>query len=482
MISDAEQKNGRGPLRVSVVGLGYVGLVTAASLAEWGNDVVGIEVDEARLTALKNGRLPIFEPGLDELVRDNRAASRLRFAGPEAMAEAVGTSDVVMVAVGTHDGNGGWQTDTMSQTLGALVPLIQPHTTLVIRSTLPPGYVATLRSLMVSKARPDQRPTPTLLNPEFTKEGTAIRDFMEPDRVVLGIVTDEGGAGQRALTAIYEPSGAPVVVLPAIDASLGKLAANLFLATKISFANELAGICDSFGANVDNVVASMAHDPRIGGAFLHPGVGFGGSCLPNQVTMTLLAAQANEVNAPLLAAVKQINEFQPRRVLIALGELLPDLAAARIAVLGLTFKPDTDDVREAPARKVIHHLLAAGARVVAYDPMAKARDAARATFPELIVTDSPGAALAGADGVVLTTEWRELRELDWAAAAAVVHRPVIVDGRNALDPSAMTAAGWTYHGFGRGTSRPEGWTEPAPRADILQPVLVPGSLGRSLAE
>lgn len=472
-------------MRVSVVGLGYVGLVTAASLAEWGNDVVGIEADEARLTALKNGRMPIFEPGLDDLVRSNGIASRLRFVGPDGMADAVAGSDVVMVAVGTHDGNGGWQTDTISQTLDALVPLIRPGAALVIRSTLPPDYVATLGAYMASQSDPGERPIPTMLNPEFTREGTAIRDFMQPDRVVIGVVTDDDEVGRNALATMYEPSGAPIVVLPAVDASLGKLAANLFLATKISFANELAGICDTYGANVDNVVTSMSYDHRIGGAFLRPGVGFGGSCLPNQVTMTLLAAQAREVHAPLLAAVKQINEFQPRRVLIALRELLPELAGARIAVLGLTFKPDTDDVREAPAHKIVRHLTAAGARVVAYDPMPRARDAAMAGFPDLAVTASPMVAVSGADAVVLATEWRELRDLDWAAAAELARRPIIVDGRNALDPASMTAAGWTYHGFGRGTQQPATWAEPASIAAAEAAVLslVPtASLGRSLAE
>lgn len=472
-------------MHVSVVGLGYVGLVTAASLAEWGNDVVGIEADEARLTALTRGRMPIFEPGLADVVRDNGLTGRLRFVGTGGMADAVGKSDIVMVAVGTHDGNGGWQTDTISRTLDALVPLLRPHTTLVIRSTLPPDYVSTLESFMVSRTASGTRPIPTLLNPEFTREGTAIRDFMEPDRVVIGVVTDQDMVGQRSLRALYEPSNAPIVVLPAVDASLGKLAANLFLATKISFANELAGICDDYGANVDNVVTSMSYDTRIGGAFLRPGVGFGGSCLPNQVTMTLLAAQAREVHAPLLAAVKQINEFQPRRVLIALRDELPTLEGARIAVLGLTFKPDTDDVREAPAHKIVRHLIASGARVTAYDPMPKARSAASSAFPDVTVTESPMAAMDGVDAVVLATEWREFRDLDWTAAASHVRRAIIVDGRNALDPAILAEAGWTYHGFGRGTMRPARWAPSVTPAVTTGPALalVPETpMGGSLAE
>ncbi|MCC6619329.1 MAG: UDP-glucose/GDP-mannose dehydrogenase family protein [Chloroflexi bacterium] len=441
-------------MRVSVVGLGYVGLVTAASLAEWGNQVVGIEASEARLSALRDGRMPIFEPGLDEVVQRNRESGRLQFAGPDAMSRAVHRADIVMVAVGTHDGHGGWQTDTISSTLDALVPMLGAGTTLVVRSTLPPEYVASLASYVEARAGENSGPVPTILNPEFMREGSALHDFMQPDRVVIGLVSDETGLGQRALAELYAPSSAPMVVLPALDASVGKLAANLFLATKISFANELAGICDSYGATIDNVVASMTYDKRIGTGFLRPGVGFGGSCLPHQVAMTLLDAQSREVHAPLLAAVKQINEFQPRRVLLALNRMLSGLHDARVALLGLTFKPDTDDLREAPSLRIAQHLLDAGARVVAYDPMPAARSSAVEQVPGLDVAESPMAAMRDAHAVVLATEWSVFRELDWLAAANIVRNPLMVDGRGALDAAAMTEAGWTYHAFGRGTHQP----------------------------
>lgn len=447
------------PLRVCVVGLGYVGLVTAASLAEWGNEVVGVEASPTRLGDLLDGRMPIFEPGLESLVRSNREAGRLRFAASEDMADAVAGARVVMLAVGTHDGNGGWQTDTIAATIEQVLPLMPGTATMAIRSTLPPDYVAELARWAPARVALQGGPS-ILLNPEFTREGTAIRDFMRPERVVIGVVTDEAGSGRRALNELYRSSEAPIIELPAVDAAVGKLAANLFLATKISFANELAGICDGYGADVDNVVATMSYDHRIGGSFLRPGVGFGGSCLPHQLTMTLLGAQALEIHTPLLAAVKQINEFQPRRVIITLAKALPRLRGSRIAMLGLTFKPETDDLREAPALKVARHLMAADATVVAYDPMPVARERAGATLPGLVLASSAMAAISGADAVVLTTEWQEFRDLDWAAAAGTATNAVVVDGRNALDPSAMTRAGWTYHGFGRETAYPVGAAVP----------------------
>jgi UDPglucose 6-dehydrogenase len=446
-------------VRLTVVGLGYVGLVTAACMAEWGNDVIGIDASEHRLSTLLAGRIPIFEPGLEQLVQSNRERGRLKFRGSADLARSVQHSDVVMVAVGTHDGNGGWQTETISSTLEQLVPLVGSATVLVIRSTLPPDYIARLSSSM-SQRSADGAAIATLLNPEFTREGTAVRDFMKPDRVLLGIVSDDAGVGRRMLTDLYEAAGAPIVVLPAIDAAVGKLAANLFLATKISFANELAAICDGYGSNVDNVVSSMSYDPRIGGGFLRPGVGFGGSCLPHQLSMALLDSQERKVHTPLLAAVKQINEFQPARVMEGLADLLPQLADARVALLGLTFKPDTDDCRESPALKLARLLLAAGAAVIAYDPMESAGSAAQLQLPGIELASSAMDALSGADATVLATEWALFQGIDWMDAARVARHAIIVDGRNVLDGADLVASGWVYHAFGRGTTYPAGWVKP----------------------
>ena len=435
-------------MRATVIGLGYVGLVTAACLAEWGHDVIGVDGDEHRLDELEAGRMPIHEPGLEDLVSAGVSAGRLRFSAPAA--QAVAAAQVVFVAVGTHDGNGGWQTATIRSALSAIVPEMADDSTLVVRSTLPPDFIRQLPWL-VSAMRQEagRRPIPVMTNPEFTREGSAVHDFLQPDRVVIGVGEDPHGRGASMLRKIYRRTNVPVLVMGATDAALTKLGANLFLATKISFANELAQLCDAYGADISHVVAGMSHDTRIGGGFLRPGIGFGGSCLPHQVTMTIRESAALGLTTPLFEAVETINHRQREvfvdRLTIAAG----GLEGARIALLGLTFKPDTDDLREAPALDIARTLIDRGATVVAYDPMPAARTKAAAEVPGLIVVDRAMKALVGADAIGLVTEWPEFARLPWAAVAKAVRRPAIVDGRNALQPAMLVAAGFTYVGFGR---------------------------------
>jgi UDPglucose 6-dehydrogenase len=437
-------------MQVGVIGLGYVGLVTSACLAEWGHHVIGVETNESRLDALKEGRVPFFEPGLADMVSRHSARGLLEFSasGQNAVADA----EVVIVAVGTHDGNGGWQTETMLACLSEVVPFMADDSVLVVRSTLPPDFIRQLPRLLRSlREQAGLTPIAALVNPEFTREGAALADFLEAERVVFGILDDPDGHGQAQLTSLYERSAAPILTMSAIDAAFTKLGSNLFLATKISFANELAALCDAYGAQVDQVVKGMAYDARIGGRFLRAGVGFGGSCLPNQVAMTVKSATLAGVPAPLLAAVDNINHRQRTDFVVRIREMVGgSLEGKRIALLGLTFKPETDDLRDAPALDIARHLLAAGARVVAYDPMESARQRSLELVPGLEVAPSALEAVRDGDAIGLVTEWREFQRLDWSAVRAVVRYPVIVDGRGALSPEAMAAAGFEYAAFGRG--------------------------------
>ncbi len=442
-------------MQVGVIGLGYVGLVTSACLAEWGHHVVGVETNESRLDALKQGRVPFFEPGLTDMVARHAAAGQLEFSASGST--AVAGADVVIVAVGTHDGNGGWQTETMLACLSEVVPYMANDAVLVVRSTLPPDFIRQLPRLLRSlREQAGLEPISALVNPEFTREGAALIDFLEAERVIFGILDDPDGHGQARLHSLYERSTAPILTMSAIDAAFAKLGSNLFLATKISFANELATLCDAYGAQVDQVVAGMSYDARIGGRFLRAGVGFGGSCLPNQVTMTVKSATLAGVPSPLLAAVDEINHRQRTDFVARIREMIGgSLEGMRIALLGLTFKPDTDDLRDAPALEIAKHLINGGARVVAYDPMESARRRSAELVPGLEVVTSAMEAVAGSDAIGLVTEWSELVGLDWSAVRTLVRNPVLVDGRAALSPEAMTAAGFDYAAFGRGVRSQE---------------------------
>ena len=441
-------------MQVSVIGLGYVGLVTAACVADWGIDVIGVDTNASRIDALRAKRLPFFEPGLADLVGRGLHSHRLTFIDDPAT--AAGNAEIVIIAVGTHDGNGGWQTKTVLSALHTVVPHMPDDGILVIRSTLPPQFIEDLPELIGSIRAQAARPSiPILLNPEFTREGSAVVDFLQPSRVVIGVIHDPAGRGVRMLQALYKRVSAPVMVMPAMNASLAKLGSNLFLATKISFANELASLCDAFGADVDAVIGAMALDPRIGAAFMGPGIGFGGSCLPHQVTMTVRDAQAVGLATPLLSAVDAVNHRQRSSMVDRIAGLLDGmLDGRRIALLGLTFKPDTDDMRDAPSLSIARELIDRGASVIAYDPQPGACRHAEAAVPGLKIAGTAEEALAGAEAIALVTEWPEFRAIDWSEARRLVRRAVLVDGRNALSVSDVVAAGFVYAGFGRGVSYP----------------------------
>jgi len=441
-------------MRVTVVGLGYVGLVTGACLAEWEHDVTGVDADPRRLGTLREGRVPFHEPRLSELVADGVTRGTLHFT--DDLPGAAAKAEMVIVAVGTHDGNGGWQTDTVRAALGDIVPAMADGATLVIRSTLPPDFIGQLAALVESRRSTAGRaPIPVMLNPEFTREGRAVRDYQQPDRIVLGVVADPEGHGEAALRELYHSAAAPVIVMGAIDAAITKLGANLFLATKISFANELAEICDAFGADVATVVDGMSYDTRIGGAFLRAGVGFGGSCLPNQVSMTIRTASQVGVDTPLLSAVDTVNHRRRTQVVERAAALLDGtVRGRRVALLGLTFKPDTDDLRDAPALTIAAELIELGASVVGYDPMPSARDRSTTLVEGLEVVPAAADALREADIAILVTEWPEFGELDWAVIGSTMRRRVVIDGRNVLAADQLAADGFTYTSFGRGTVIP----------------------------
>lgn len=449
-----EVSTGDSHLNVTVVGLGYVGLVTAAGLAHLGHRVRGIDVDRARITRLRRGELPFHEPGLDELVATHSSAGRLSFHDDLEAASA--DAGVILVAVGTHDGNGGWQTDAIRDCLVALARVAPAGAVVAIRSTLPPDSLDRLAH-QTREARAAASPgveLPLVINPEFTREARAVQDFLEPDRIVIGGIDDPSGRGVQSLRELYRDFGAPLLTMSGRDACLTKLGANLFLATKISFANELARLCDRYGARIDRVVHGMSYDARIGGAFLRPGVGFGGSCLPNQVAMTVSSFSEDGDELPLLGAVHQINEHQRSRFVDLLDDLVGGLGGRRVALLGLTFKPGTDDLRDAPSLQIAAALLDRGADVTAADPMPSARSRAGELVPGLHVVADAMDALVGADAVGLVTEWPEFRSLDWPAAALSMRGRVVVDGRNALEPEAVSAAGLRYAAFGRGLTDP----------------------------
>jgi len=436
-------------LKIAVVGQGYVGLVTAAGAAEWGHEVVGADVDPRRLAILQSGHSPIHEPGLDDLVSRHAATGCLTFSADPAA--AVTNADVAFVAVPTTRAAGEWDLEPMWRCLATIVPALPDHGVLVIRSTCPPAFVAEIAArARTIRAAANRGPIAVMFNPEFTREATAVRDFLRPDRVILGVAHDPRHEGESRLRRFYAEANAPILVLDAVDAMLSKLAANLFLATKISFANELAALCDTYGARIERVVEGMSYDSRIGGSFLRAGIGFGGSCLPDQVSMTVIDAEERGVSTPLLAAVGLVNLRQRIAFVDRLEAAVGDLDGRRIALLGLTFKPNTDDLRAAPSLDIATDLIARGASVVAFDPMPVARDRAAAAVRGLEVVDTALAAVEGADAIGLVTEWPECVALPWDTVASLVDGRVIVDGRNAIDPAVVTAAGFTYVGFGRG--------------------------------
>jgi UDPglucose 6-dehydrogenase len=421
---------------IGVIGAGYVGLVTAAGFAELGSEVWCVDIDAAKVERLRAGQVPIFEPGLAELVAKNR--ERLHFCTD--LAEALERARLLFVAVGTpptHSGDADLR--SVNEVVEAM-PAGEPHA-LVMKSTVPCGTGAAIQRGFRERGKTDMA---YVSCPEFLKEGSAVRDFFNPDRVVVG---DNGDWAGGAVVELYAPLQAPLVRTDVASAEMIKLAANAFLATKISFINEIANVCEETGADVVEVARGMGLDARIGPKFLHAGLGFGGSCFTKDVSALKLLAGNSGYHFQLLNAVTEVNELQKRRVVLKLQKHLGGLAGKRVALLGLAFKPNTDDMRGASSLVLAARLLAEGADVRAHDPVAEAE--ARELMPQLNYCDSALAAMQDADAAILVTEWPEFLELDWAAVGRAMAGNLVIDGRNALDPGALRAAGLIYEGVGR---------------------------------
>ena len=420
--------------RIAVFGAGYVGLVTGACFAELGHEVTVRDVLPERIDGLRRGEVPIYEPGLDALLLRNRE----RLAFTLDVAEAIDGAEFVYVAVGTPPTFSGDADLSAVWTVVDELPPVDQKVILVMKSTVPVGTGEKVRH------RLDERGLGHVgyaSNPEFTAEGTAVKDFMEPDRIVIGAFDAADG---EAVEELHRGIDAPVVKADVASAEMIKLAANAALMTRISFINEIANVCEATGADVVKVAEGIGHDRRIGKSFLRAGVGFGGSCFPkDSLALKQLAANSG-YHFQVLNAVIEVNELQKRRVIGKLADRLGSLRGKRIALLGLAFKPHTDDTREAPAFVLAGRLLSEGADVVAWDPVARIDGLAGV---EQVATVE--AATRGADAVVLVTEWPELADVDWPAIAAAMRRPVIVDGRNMLDPDSMRAAGFQYDAIGR---------------------------------
>jgi UDPglucose 6-dehydrogenase len=421
---------------IGVIGTGYVGLVTAAGFAELGNDVWCIDIDADKIARLERGEIPIYEPGLAELVAKHR--ERLRFSTD--IGDALEHARLLFVAVGTPPTYSGDADLSAVHAVVNAMPASAEHA-LIMKSTVPVGTGTSIKRIFGEQGKEGFR---YVSCPEFLKEGSAVRDFLEPDRVVVG---DDGDWAGDAVVDLYAPLEAPLVRTDIASAEMIKLAANAFLATKISFINEIANVCEVTGANVIEVAKGIGLDDRIGPKFLQAGVGFGGSCFPKDVTALKQLAGNSGYHFQLLNAVIEVNELQKRRVMAKLEKHLGSLVGRTVALLGLAFKPNTDDMREATSLVLSARLQAAGAKVRAYDPVAEQE--ARKLMPGLDFAEDALSAVAGADAAVLVTEWDEFKQLDFGAVAEAMSGSVIIDGRNALDPDAIAAAGLTYEGVGR---------------------------------
>ncbi len=431
-------------MKIAVVGTGYVGLVVGACFAENGNEVVCVDKDEAKIRGLKRGRIPIYEPGLEEIVKRNSTEGRLTFT--TALPKAVKASDVVFIAVGTPEAEDG--SADLQHVLGVareIARAMNGYKVVVDKSTVPVGTAELVRDVI---RRETTHPFSVVSNPEFLKQGAAVDDFLKPDRVVIGAEDPRAAQLMRELYAPFTRTGAPIMVMDCASAELCKYAANAMLATRISFMNEVANVCELYGADVDQVRRAIAADSRIGPSFLFPGVGYGGSCFPKDVKAILRFASDKGYDFQILRAVEDVNQRQKQKTAALLTGELGSLKGKTIAVWGLAFKPRTDDMREAPSRTLIETLLEEGATVQAYDP--EAVESAKRLFGDSITYARRSYdALVGADALALVTEWNEFREPDFERMKALMRRPLIVDGRNIYNPEAVRGHGFTYVSIGR---------------------------------
>ncbi len=439
-------------MKITMIGTGYVGLVSGTCLAEVGNDVLCVDVDAGKIAMLEAGGVPIHEPGLEPLIRRNAAAGRLRFTTDIDAGVAHGA--LQFIAVGTPpDEDGSADMQYVLAAARGIGSRMTEFKVVVDKSTVPVGTADRVRAAIAEalRARGATIPFAVVSNPEFLKEGAAVDDFMRPDRVVIGADDERAIAAMRAVYAPFMRNHERLLVMDVRSAELTKYAANAMLATRISFMNELANLADDLGADVELVRQGIGSDPRIGYQFLYPGIGYGGSCFPKDVKALLHTAAELERPMRVLAAVEAANDAQKHRLVDKIvARLGADLSGRRFALWGLAFKPNTDDMREAPAREVIAALTARGATIAAYDPVAMA-EAKRVlgANPAVTFAPNPMAALSGADALIVATEWKEFRSPDFDAIRGELREPLVFDGRNLYEPALVRAAGLEYFAIGR---------------------------------
>ncbi len=442
-------------MKVTIFGTGYVGLVTGACLAEMGNHVLCVDIDAAKVEQLKQGQIPIYEPGLEAIVRRNHASGRLHFTTEAAPAIAHG--ELIFIAVGTppdEDGSADLQyVLTVARSVGRH---LDRYAVVVNKSTVPVGTADRVREAVKAElaARTVTIDFDVVSNPEFLKEGAAVEDCLRPDRIIVGSSSERAVTVLRKLYAPFNRNHDRMVVMDERSAELTKYAANAMLATKISFMNEIANIAERVGADVELVRQGIGSDPRIGYHFIYPGAGYGGSCFPKDVQALERTAHAHGYDAVLLGAVEAVNRQQKNKLFELISRHFDgQLAGRTIALWGLSFKPNTDDMREASSRPLMEALWAAGAKVQAFDP--EAREETRRLYgdrSDLVLCDGATAALQGADALAVVTEWKAFRSPDFVAVRAALSEPVIFDGRNLYDPVMVEEAGLAYYGIGRGRS------------------------------
>jgi UDPglucose 6-dehydrogenase len=440
-------------MKITIIGTGYVGLVSGACLSDVGNDVVCLDVDKDKIALLKSGGIPIYEAGLEALVKRNAQAGRLRFT--TEIEESVHHGTVQFIAVGTPpDEDGSADLSHVVAAARSIGRHMRDYKVVVDKSTVPVGTADRVREAIAEelKARGTEVPYSVVSNPEFLKEGAAVEDFMKPDRVVIGSEDERATQIMRAVYAPLQRNHERTMVMDVRSAELTKYAANAMLATRISFMNELANLAEKLGADIEQVRHGIGSDPRIGYHFLYPGAGYGGSCFPKDVKALQRTANQEGVRLRILQAVEEANELQKHRLVQKVTARFGEkLEGKRFALWGLAFKPNTDDMREAPSRVVIRELLERGASICAYDPVAMPeakhifRDEPRVTYAE-----SPLSALDGADALLIVTEWKEFRSPDFGTIKERLKQPLIFDGRNLYDPALVKQSGLEYYSIGRG--------------------------------
>ena len=431
-------------MKLAVVGTGYVGLVVGACFAENGNDVICVDKDAAKVRSLKRGRIPIYEPGLEELVIRNQREKRLTFT--TALTRAVRASQVIFIAVGTPaDEDGSADLTHVLDVARDLARAMNEYKVVVAKSTVPVGTSERIREVI---RRETTHPFSVVSNPEFLKQGAAIDDFMRPDRVVVGAGDPRAQEIMRSLYAPFTRTGAPVMMMDCASAELSKYAANAMLATRVSFMNEMANVCERVSADVDQVRRAIAADRRIGPAFLFPGVGYGGSCFPKDVKALIRSARDAGYKCRILESVEGVNQRQKTVLVDKMKKHFSSLRGKTIALWGLAFKPRTDDMREAPSVNIAQGIVAGGGRVRAYDPEAE-KSARRVLGDAVTYVPRSYEALKGADGLAIVTEWSEFREPDFGRMRALMRHPVIFDGRNLFTEEQMRTEGFTYYSIGR---------------------------------